>query len=76
LTQDKLTIWLQTQTQTKGSGSFIRIDQVMDNIDGAAPAYKAIQQARLNGKLNTAVVGVNKQTGQLVGVPVDVPSPH
>ena len=49
---------------------------MMDNIDGAAPAYKAIQQARLNGKLNTAVVGVNKQTGQLVGVPVDVPSPR
>jgi filamentous hemagglutinin len=52
------------------------IDQVMDNIDSSSPAYKAIKQARLNGELNTAVIGVNKQTGQLIGVPVDVPSPH
>ncbi|TNY25480.1 hypothetical protein BV497_13675 [Fulvimonas soli] len=52
------------------------IDQVMDKIDETSPAYKAIEQARDSGTLNTAVIGVNKKTGQLIGVPVNVPSPH
>jgi filamentous hemagglutinin len=49
-------------------------NQVMDKLDKASPAYKAIDQARLNGTLTTAVIGVDKQTGQLIGVPVNVPS--
>lgn len=52
------------------------IKQVMRGIDEASPAYKAIEQARDSGTLNTAVIGVNKQTGQLIGVPVNAPSPH
>jgi hypothetical protein len=48
----------------------------MDKIDKTSPAYKVIEQARDSGTLNTAVIGVNKQTRQLIGVPVNVPSPH
>ncbi|EIL87081.1 filamentous hemagglutinin family outer membrane protein, partial [Rhodanobacter fulvus Jip2] len=49
------------------------IDRVMGELDKTSPAYRAIDQARDGGTLNTAVIGVNKQTGQLIGVPVNIP---
>jgi hypothetical protein len=52
------------------------IDYVMGQIDETSPAYLAIKQASLDGTLSTAVVGVNKTTGQLIGVPVNMPSTH
>jgi filamentous hemagglutinin len=50
------------------------IEQVMSNLDRTSPAYIAIEQARESGTLSTAVLGVNKSTGQLIGVPVKIPS--
>ncbi|WP_202594232.1 hypothetical protein, partial [Frateuria defendens] len=49
------------------------IQSVMDRLDKTSPAYKAISQAQEDGTLTTAVVGVNKNTGQLIGVPVKTP---
>jgi len=45
-------------------------------LDQSSPAYKAIAQARDSGTLNTAVIGVDKTTGQLIGVPINAPSLH
>jgi hypothetical protein len=42
----------------------------MAQLDPSSPAYRAIEQARESGSLSTAVVGVNRANGQLVGMPV------
>jgi len=49
------------------------IDNVLGEIDRASPVYKAIEQAQFNNTLNTDVIGVNKQTGKLIGVPINTP---
>jgi filamentous hemagglutinin len=54
------------------------INSVLNNIANAggtdSPAYQAVQSAFNNGTLKTVVAGLNKGTGQLVVVPVTVPS--
>lgn len=42
----------------------------MDKLDKTSPAYLAIEQAMERGTLSSAVIGVNKDAGSLIGVPV------
>jgi hypothetical protein len=48
------------------------INNVLLKLDPESPAYTAIRLAQSNGTLSTAVIGVNKTTSQLVGIPVKV----
>ncbi len=50
------------------------IDAVMSKLDPTSPAYQAIENARFNGTLNTVVAGVDKDSGQVIAVPVKVPN--
>jgi len=52
------------------------IDSVMGKMDPLSPAYQAVKQASFDGKLSTAVIGVDKRTGQLIGVPINAKPPH
>ena len=47
---------------------------VLNKLDPNSPAAVAVVNARKAGTLNTAVIGVDKSTGRLIGVPVNVPS--
>jgi filamentous hemagglutinin len=47
---------------------------VLNKLDTKDPARLAIDQARRNGQLKTAVTGVDRATGQAVIIPVNVPA--
>ncbi len=50
------------------------IDALLDSLDKGSAAYKAVEAARRNNTLVTAVGGVNRTTGELVVLPVTVPA--
>ncbi len=50
------------------------ITQVISNLPDGSPAKTAILTADQNGKLKTAVAGVDRQIGKAVILPVEVPS--
>ena len=61
-----------------GAGDFTQLSddwvlRVLGRLDQNSPAYKAVSDARKNNTLVTAVGGVNRSTGQLTVVPVEVP---
>nr|WP_232462238.1 hypothetical protein [Neisseria chenwenguii] len=50
------------------------IQQVVNSLPDGSPAKAAILRADQNGKLKTAIAGVDRQTGKAVILPVEVPS--
>lgn len=50
------------------------IEAVLRNLEKSSPAYKAVEAAAKNNTLVTAVGGVNRTTGELVVLPVTVPT--
>lgn len=50
------------------------VNAVLQKLDKNSAAYQAVDAARQNGTLVTAVGGVNRTTGQLVVLPVTVPA--
>ncbi|HEZ6398538.1 TPA: hypothetical protein WI799_002142 [Neisseria meningitidis] len=50
------------------------IKQVANNLPDGSPAKAAVFKAEWEGKLKTAIAGVDRQTGKAVILPVKVPS--
>lgn len=71
-----------TTTLGKGAGGEVQlsngwIDAVIDNLEKAgkgSEAIAAIKAARLDGKLTTAVIAVDKATKKIIAIPVKVGS--
>jgi hypothetical protein len=51
------------------------LNVVMNNLGDSSPAVQAIRHANADGTLVKAVAYVDKTTGQLKIVPVNVPNP-
>lgn len=49
------------------------IKTVLNELDKNSPAYKAVTTARESGNLMTVVAGVNRNTGQIIFLPVKLP---
>lgn len=67
------------QLSTSGAGQTTQLSEewianVLDRLPKDSAARKAVADAQMNGKLITAVGGVNRNTGELVVVPVAVPN--
>lgn len=67
-----------TFSLSEGAGGAMQLSQswinnVLGQLDSSSEAYQAIVRAVKNNSLSTAVVGVNRSTGQLIGVPIKVP---
>lgn len=50
------------------------IKQVANNLPDGSPAKAVVLKANQNGKLKTAIAGVDRQTGKAVILSVKVPS--
>lgn len=67
------------QLNPKGAGGYTQmseewIQQVITNLPDGNPAKTAILKADQDGKLKTAITGVDRQTGKAIIVPIAVPS--
>ena len=67
------------QLNPNGAGGYTQmsrewIKQVLDQLPDGSPAKAAVFKAEREGKLKTAIAGVDRQTGKAVILPVKVPS--
>ncbi|HGP7200959.1 TPA: DUF637 domain-containing protein [Neisseria meningitidis] len=67
------------QLNPNGAGGYTQmsedwIKQVANNLPDGSPAKAAVFKAEREGKLKTAIAGVDRQTGKAVILPVKVPS--
>ncbi|HGH6601259.1 TPA: DUF637 domain-containing protein [Neisseria meningitidis] len=67
------------QLNPNGAGGYTQmsedwIRQVLDQLPDGSPAKAAVFKANQNGKLKTAIAGVDRQTGKAVILSVKVPS--
>lgn len=67
------------QLNPNGAGGYTQmsrewIKQVLDQLPDGSPAKAAVFKANKNGKLKTAIAGVDRQTGKAVILSVKVPS--
>lgn len=65
-------IWLVWRDPSTRRGRLIV--QVANSLPDGSPAKAAVFKAEREGKLKTAIVGVDRQTGKAVILPVKVPS--